>query len=133
GKLRGQRGLEDGQRLPELHRSALEFAQDAEDLLARTLLDLGGDQFGGAPADSLAESERGPAGQSDREGGQLGGTGGGTARKGVHAFYCRSPGQRAPTPHGCPPPRSRPAWVTPPPVGVTGSKFAVTARRGPGL
>ena len=55
GDFRRQRGLEDGQRLPELHRPALELSQDPEDLLGRPLLDLGGDQFGGPAADALAE------------------------------------------------------------------------------
>ncbi len=43
GEVFGQRGLEDGQRLAELHRSALELAEDAEQMLGGALLELGGD------------------------------------------------------------------------------------------
>ena len=85
GDFRRQRGLEDGQRLAELHRAALEFAQDAEDLLGGALLDLCGDDLGGTAAESLAQPERGPAGHAGREGGQLGGPGHGTPGEIIHS------------------------------------------------
>ena len=89
-EFRGQRGLEDGQRLAELHRAALELPQDPEDLVGRPLLDLGGDQFGGAPADALAEPQRGPAGQPNGEGRQFGCAGESTPGEIAHNIHCPS-------------------------------------------
>nr|BFE68024.1 hypothetical protein GCM10020092_013250 [Actinoplanes digitatis] len=51
----GHRGLEDRQGLPELHRAALELAQDAEELIGGALLDLGGDDIRGDAGHPLAE------------------------------------------------------------------------------
>ena len=48
-----QGGLEDRQRLAELHRAALELAQGAEQLLGRALLDLGGTASAGLPPSRL--------------------------------------------------------------------------------
>src|SRR5204862_3757776 len=65
GKLFRQRGFEDGHRLAELHRAALELPEDAEDLLSGALLDLGGDQLSRAAAQPLAETERRAAGEAE--------------------------------------------------------------------
>src|SRR4051812_27518005 len=45
GEVLRECGFEDGQRLAELHRAALELAEDAEDLLGRALLQLGRDEL----------------------------------------------------------------------------------------
>ena len=66
GDLLGQRGLEDRQRLAELHRPALELAQDGEELLGGALLQLGGDRSAGRPAEPLAEPEGGAPGRPAR-------------------------------------------------------------------
>src|SRR5580658_8777742 len=81
GDLRGQRRLEDGQRLAELERPALELAQDPEDLLGGALLDFLRDDLGRSPAQALAEPERGAADQAHRQGRQLGGARDGSARQ----------------------------------------------------
>jgi hypothetical protein len=62
-QLRRQRGLEDGQRLPELHRAALELAEHTEDLVGGALLDLLRDYLCRSPPDPLAEAERRPSGE----------------------------------------------------------------------
>ena len=72
GDLRGQRGLEYGQRLPELHRAALELAQDPEDLSCRPLLDFQVHQLSWPAAQALAGSQRGPARVPGRQPGQPG-------------------------------------------------------------
>ena len=90
GELRRQRGLEDGQRLAELHRAALELPQDPEDLLGRPLLYLGRDQFGGAAAEALSEAQRGASGQPNGEGRQFGGARQSPAREIAHIIHCRS-------------------------------------------
>ena len=84
GDLRRQGRLENGQRLAELHRSALELAQDAENLLGGALLDLGGDDLGRPATEPLAQAERGPASQAGGEGGQFRGPGHGTSGEIVH-------------------------------------------------
>ena len=75
GDLRGQRGLEYRQRLPELHRAALELAKDPEDLICRPLLDFPGHQLSWPAAQALAGSQRGPACEPDRQPRQPGRTG----------------------------------------------------------
>ncbi len=72
GDLRGQRGLEYGQRLPELHRAALELAQDPEDLSCCPLLDFLVHQLSWPAAQPLAPSQRGPACVPGRQPGQSG-------------------------------------------------------------
>jgi hypothetical protein len=51
----GQAGLEDRQRLAELHGAALELAEHLEQLLGGARLQLRGDELGGAAAQALAE------------------------------------------------------------------------------
>ena len=70
--------------LPELQRAALQLAEDPEDLLGGPLLDLVGDDFGRTPAQPLAKPPRGPAGQADRQCGQLRRSRYGTAREVAH-------------------------------------------------
>ena len=72
GDLRGQRGLEYRQRLPELHRTALELTQDPEDLSCRPLLDFLVHQLSRPAAQALAASQRGPTRVPDRQPGQPG-------------------------------------------------------------
>ena len=72
GDLRGQRGLEDRQCLPELHRAALELAKDPEDLICCPLLDFPGHQLSWPAAQAPAGSQRGPACVPDRQPGQPG-------------------------------------------------------------
>ena len=67
GDLLGQRRLEDGHRLPQLHRAALELAQHLEQMLGGALLDLGGDHVGGHAGDALAESQRRAPGEAQRQ------------------------------------------------------------------
>ncbi len=69
--LRGQRGLEYGQRLAELHRAALELAKDPEDLLRRPPLNLLGHQLSWPAAQPPAGPQRGPASETDRQRGQF--------------------------------------------------------------
>ena len=80
--LLGHRGLEHRQRLAELHRPALELAQDGEQLLGRPLLELGGDGVGRPAGQPLAEAERGASGGPEGERRQA-----------------RGPGDRAPRHH----------------------------------
>ena len=70
--LRGQRGLEYGQRLPELHRAALELAKDTEDLICCSPLDFLVHQLSWPAAQALAGSQRGPACVPDRQPSQPG-------------------------------------------------------------
>jgi hypothetical protein len=72
GDLRGQRGLEYGQRLPELHRAALELAKNLEDLICCPLLDFLGHQLSWPAAQAFAGSQRGPACEPDRQPSQFG-------------------------------------------------------------
>ncbi len=75
GDLLRQRRLEDGQCLPELHRAALELAEHLEELLRRALLQLAADDLRGLAHDPLAQPPGRPAGEAERERGELGGTG----------------------------------------------------------
>jgi hypothetical protein len=59
GDLLRNRGLEHRQGLPELHRPALELAEDGEQLLGGALLEFGGDVVGGPSGQTLAETQRG--------------------------------------------------------------------------
>ena len=65
--LLGQGGLQDAEGLAELHRTALELAQGAEQLLGGALLHLGEHRLGGLAAEPLAEPHRLPAGVAERE------------------------------------------------------------------
>ena len=71
GDLRGQCGLEDGYRLPELHGAALELAKDLEDLRCCPQLNFLGYQLSWPAAQPLASSQRSPARQRDRQHGQF--------------------------------------------------------------
>lgn len=64
GDLLGQRRLEDGQRLPELHRPALQLTEHLEKLLRGALLKLPADDLGGSAADPLAQAPGGAAGRT---------------------------------------------------------------------
>jgi hypothetical protein len=64
--LLGQRRLEDGQRLPELHRAALELAEHLEQLLRRALLQLAAHDLRRLPADPFADAPCGPSGEAER-------------------------------------------------------------------
>ena len=75
GQLVRQRRFEHAQRLTELHRAALEVAEDLEHLLCRPSLDVGDDPFGGNTGQSAADAGGGAAGKSERECGQAGGSG----------------------------------------------------------
>ena len=70
GELLGQGRLEDGQGLAELHGAALEPAQHPEQVFGGPLLDLGGDHLGCQPGDPLAQADRGPPGEAQRQAGQ---------------------------------------------------------------
>ena len=67
GDLRRQRSLEYRQRLPELHRAALELAKNPEDLLRCPPLNFLGDQLGWPAAQPLAGSQRGPGSKPGRK------------------------------------------------------------------
>src|SRR5690606_14418553 len=84
GQLFGQGRLEDGERLAHLHRAALELAEDGEELLGGALLNLRGDHLGGHPGDPFAETEDGPTSEAERQRGELGGPGDGSARDIAH-------------------------------------------------
>gem|GEM_PF-4682243 len=84
GDLRGQRGLEYRQRLPELHRAALELAKDPEDLICCPLLDFLGHQLSWPAAQALAGSQRGPACEPNRQPSQPGRAGDSVAGQIAH-------------------------------------------------
>ena len=90
GDLRREGGLEDRQRLPELHRAALELAEHAEDLVGRAAAGSRRRRARRAAADPLAQAQCGPAGQSNREGRQLCRARDRSAGQIVHNHYCRS-------------------------------------------
>ena len=75
GGVLGQCGFEHRQRLPEFHRTALELAEDGEQLLGGPGLQLSGDFVGGAAADPLAETDRGAPGDAEGQRGELRGPG----------------------------------------------------------
>src|SRR4051812_15235769 len=74
GEVFGQRSLEHRQRLAELHRPALELAEDAEQLLSGARLQLARDQLGGSAPDALAEADRPSSCHPQRETRKLGAT-----------------------------------------------------------
>ena len=80
----GQGGLEHRQRLAELHRSALELAEDGEQLLGGARLQFGLDVGGRSSGDALAEPDGGAAGDAERQRGELGGAGGAALRDVAH-------------------------------------------------
>jgi hypothetical protein len=84
GHLVRHRRLEHRQRLAELHRTALELPEHAEQLLGGALLDVGGDDVAGDAHGPLAEAERRPPGEAERERGQPGGPGCRSARYVAH-------------------------------------------------
>ena len=67
GDVLRQHRLEQAERLAELHRAALELAQYPEQLLGRPLLHLLADLLGRRAAQPLAEAQRGPAGEAERQ------------------------------------------------------------------
>ncbi len=67
GHLLGQRGLEHGQRLPELHRAALELTERAEQLLRGALLHLGHHLLRGGTAEPAAHAHGAAAGEPERQ------------------------------------------------------------------
>src|SRR5512133_772847 len=69
--LLGQHRLEQAQGLAELHRPALELAENSEKLLSRALLQLLTDLFGRSSTQSLTQSERCAAGEAERQGGKF--------------------------------------------------------------
>ena len=81
GQLLGEGGLHGGERLAHLHRAALEMAEGGEQLLGGALLDLLGDQFRGAAAEALAETEGGAAGVGGRQCGETGRPGEAASRR----------------------------------------------------
>jgi hypothetical protein len=76
-QLVGERGLEHGHRLPELHRPALELAERAEQLFGGALLDLQHHGLGRLAAETLAEPDRVAPGEAERQRGQACGARGG--------------------------------------------------------
>ena len=72
GELLGHRRLHHGERLPELHGTAFELAEDLEELLGRAGLELGRHRLGGLAAHPLAEADGGPPGEAQRQTGQPG-------------------------------------------------------------
>ena len=81
GQLLGEGGLHGGERLAHLHRAALEMAEGGEQLLGGALLDLRGDELGGAATEALAEAERGAAGIGGRQRGETGRPGQAASRR----------------------------------------------------
>ncbi|CAM5685277.1 hypothetical protein SALBM311S_09166 [Streptomyces alboniger] len=75
GDLLGQRRLEDGQGLAELHRAALELPEHLEQLIGRALLQLAADDLRGLADDPFAQPPGRPAGEAERERGEPGGPG----------------------------------------------------------
>jgi len=94
-ELLGKGRLEDRQRLPELHRAALELPQHLEELLGRAGLQLGGDELGRLAPHPLAEAEGGAPGEAQRQRGQLGRSGHGIARKVTHPVIVTRAGSGA--------------------------------------
>ena len=72
GEVLGQGRLEDRERLPELHRAALELPEDLEELLGGAGLQLRGHDLGGPAPEPLAEAEGGATGEAERHRGELG-------------------------------------------------------------
>ena len=70
GDLLGHRGLEHRQRLAELHRPALELAEDGEELLGGALLQLRGHRVGGAAREPLADAQGGAPRSAEGERGE---------------------------------------------------------------
>ena len=66
------RGLEHRQRLPELHRAALELAQHGEQLLGAARHHLRGDLVAVAAGQPTTPPGRGPAGHAQRKARELG-------------------------------------------------------------
>ena len=71
-ELLGNGGLHDRQRLADLHRAALELAEDGEQLVGRLLHQLGVDLVPRRAGQSFAEAERGPAGEANGKARELG-------------------------------------------------------------
>jgi hypothetical protein len=83
GELRRQGGLHRRQRLPDLHRAALELAECAEQLLRRAGLHLRRDRLGRLPAEPAAEADRRPAGVGGGQRGEPGRCAAGVPPSGV--------------------------------------------------
>ncbi len=60
----GKEGLEQAQGLAELHRPALEVAEDLEQLLGRTLLQLLTHLLGRCATEPAAQAQGGPTGEA---------------------------------------------------------------------
>ncbi len=84
-ELLGHRGLHHRQCLADLHRAALELAEDGEQLIGGLLHQLGVDLVARLPGQSLSEAQRGPARKADRNAGQLRVAGGSPAPDVCHA------------------------------------------------
>ena len=65
GDILGQHGLEQAERLAELHGSTFELTQHPEQLFRSSLLELLTDFFGWCPAQPFAEPDRGSAGKAE--------------------------------------------------------------------
>jgi hypothetical protein len=70
-ELFGDGGLHHRKRLPHLHRPALEFAENGEQLVGGLLHQLGVDLVSRRAGESLAEPERGSSGEPDGKRSQL--------------------------------------------------------------
>jgi hypothetical protein len=68
-----QRRFQHRQRLPDLHRPALQLTEHLEELLGGALLEFERDLLGGPAADAFAHAEGGPARDAEGESGELGG------------------------------------------------------------
>jgi hypothetical protein len=84
GEVLGQRRLEHRHRLAELHRPALELAEDPEELLGGAGLHLRGDDLGGPAAEPAPEAPGGPAGIPERQSRELGRASHGATREIIH-------------------------------------------------
>lgn len=70
-ELLGDRGLHHRQRLPNLHRTALELTEHGEQLIGGLLHQLGVDLIPGLAGQPFAEPQRCPAREANRDAGQL--------------------------------------------------------------
>src|SRR5581483_6587611 len=85
GDLLRESGLEDGERLAELHRAPLQLAEHPEELVGGPLLELGRHHVGRAATEPLAQPEGGPSGDAQRQRRELRRPGHRLPRKITHA------------------------------------------------
>jgi hypothetical protein len=83
------RRLEDRHRLPDLHRAALEFAKDLEELLGGALLERDHDLVGGLATQALAEPDGRSARSTDRKPSESRGSADRATRDVTHATIVR--------------------------------------------